>query len=320
MDFKESILEYKSNGDRTVIDRIISYLDTDFLGLRHQTEDGFTIDLKEPEEYVAYRVKAKISPYLRNARSVRNGTKTRWYRFNDLINGDNYHENGFVGINRKYGLNLSRQNSYSIPMDARKNMSDDFLGMLDEEIAFFNELHRKEDALKEELFTEALGDWAIPALEYALERVDTDRSNKEIVSYINRVFYTKYIELRAKSQGLVRKRVDGRWVYYEPKQEFDEDDYRNQQIMEIIFKREEFNYPKRWDRVKILTQRQFLLIDRIEAVIRDDIRRNDKAYFMKNYNHGKMKYNYMASKLGVNYDAFIKNMQRIELKIFAWTE
>jgi hypothetical protein len=316
MQFKEAIAAFQNNNDRTIIDRIIAQLDTDYLALRVETDTGYSIELDEPEQYIAYRIKAQIMPYLRKARSVRNGTKTRWYRFMDLINGDDYYDDGYVGINKTYGLNLSRENNYAIPQSVRDSMSDGFLEMVEEEIDFFNELHRKEDEIAENLFNEALCNLAIPALEYALIRVDVGRTDKEVVSYINRAFLTKYVELRAKSQGLVRKRVNGHWVYYEPQQEFDEDNYKNQRIMEIIFKREDFIYPKRWDRVKLLTQPQFLLIDRIEAVIRADIRRNDSAYFMKNYNHGKMKYKYMAEQLGMNYDAFIKNMQRIEARIF----
>lgn len=320
MKFKDAIKAFQTNGDHTAIDMVISQLDTDFMSLRQETGDGFSIDLEEPEQYIAYRIKAQIAPYLRNARSVRNGTKTRWYKFMELINGDDYSPDGFIGMNRKYRLNLSRENNYAIPQYVRDQLNDHFLEMIDEEIEFFNELHREEDEITEELYNEALYNWAVPALEYALERVDSTRSDKEIVTYINRALYTKYVELRAKSQGLVRKRVNGHWEYYEPQQEFDEDNYNNQRIMQIIFKREDVIYPLRWERVKILTQPQFLLLDKIEAVIREDVRRNDPAYFMENYNHGKVRYKYMAARLEMKYDRFIKNMQRIEKRIFAWTD
>jgi hypothetical protein len=305
--FNEAVKTYQTSGDRTVIDRIISHLQIDFLA------GG---DFNEPEHYIAMKVKAQVWPYLRNARKVRNGTKTAWYRFMDLINGDDYHEIGYIGLNKKYELNLSRENEYQIPQHIKDEMDPSFLAKVQGDIDDWNELHRKEDELTEKLYNQAVYEWAVPALEYALERVDADRSDKEIVSYINLAFYTKYCEQRATSQGLVRKRVDGQWVYYEPQQEFDEDDYNNQRIMEIIFKREDFRYPERWDRLKILTRQQFHLVDRIEEVIREDIRRNDAAYFMENYNHGKMKYTYMASRLKMSYEAFIKNMQRIEKRIF----
>jgi hypothetical protein len=307
MKFNEAIKAYQTNGDRTVIDRIISHLQIDFLA------GG---EFNEPEHYIAMKMKAQVWPYLRNARKIRNGTKTAWYRFMDLINGDNYNEDGFIGLNKYYDLNLTRENGYQIPQHVKELMGEEFLAETEEAIDYWNELHRNEDELTEELYNESVCNWAIPALEYALERVDAERSDKEIVSYINRAFYTKYCELRATSQGLVRKRVDGQWVYYEPQQEFDEDDYNNQRIMEIIFKREDVRYPERWERLKIITRQQFHLVDRIEKVIREDIRRNDAAYFMENYNHGKMKYTYMASKLKMSYEAFIKNVQRIEKRIF----
>lgn len=307
MEFNEAVKVYQINGDRTAIDRIISHLQIDFLA------GG---EFNEPEHFIAMKVKAQVWPYLRNARKVRNGTKTAWYRFMELINGDDYNVMGIIGLNNKYGLNLSRENNYEIPQDIRDLMGEEYFEEVQEKIDFWNDLHRKEDELKEKLYNEALCNWAVPALEYALERVDANRSDKEVVSYINCAFYTKYCELRATSQGLVRKRVDGHWVYYEPQQEFDEDDYNNQRIMEIIFKREDYHYPQRWDRLKMLTRQQFHLVDRIEAVIREDIRRNDAAYFMANYNHGKMKYTYMASKLKMSYEAFIKNMQRIEKRLF----
>ncbi|RFU71018.1 hypothetical protein D0469_03500 [Peribacillus saganii] len=307
MKFKEAVREFQLTNDRTVIERIISHLQLDFLAGE---------SLTEPEHYIAIKVKAQIWPYLRNARKVRRGTKTAWYRFMDLINGDDYHADGFIGLNKKYGLNLTRENNYQIPLYIKDQMSEDFLAETEEAIDFWNELHRKEDEMTEELYNEALCNWAVPALEYAMERVDTERSDREMVSYINRAFYTKYVELRATSQGLVRKREDGRWVYYQPKQDFDEDNYRNQEIMQMIFKRKDFRYPEAWDRFRILTRRQYELLGKVEEVIREDIRRNDPAYFRENYNHGQVKYTYMATKLEMSYEAFIKNMQRIEKSIF----
>ncbi|PLS16033.1 hypothetical protein CVD28_18450 [Bacillus sp. M6-12] len=204
MDFREAIKEFQTTNDDTVINRIISQLSINYV----------PYELTEPEQMIAYMVKSQIKPYLEKAKKVRKGTKNRWYRFMELIYGDNYSENGYIGINKMYNLNLSRENKYLLPERVREMLHEDLLADLDEEIGFWNALHEKEDKFRDKLYREALHNWAIPALEYAIHRVDSDLPEQQMVSSINLAFLTKFIELRTKTQGLSRKKVDGHWIYF----------------------------------------------------------------------------------------------------------
>ncbi len=248
-------------------------------------------------DYIGAKVKGQIWPYLRLARSVRNGYYRRWVEFQKGL--------------KEYGLEdiLTRDNNYEpLPEIAQGD------GGLVLDIEFFNHLHAKEDRAYEDLFKESFFEWARPALLYAFDKVDTKKSDKEIVSYICKTFYTMYVDVRAKSQGMNRKRRNGKWVYYYV-HEVNEFEFTENDVMQVIFQDDEKDFPALSKIVSNLTKKQVKFLIDLHNYVREDVSSLSSEQFHTKYPHKRMNYKLVSKELGLSYESFVKTIQRIKGKV-----
>lgn len=255
-------------------------------------------------DYIAAKVKAQIAPYLRMARTIRRGYYPRWVEFNKLLEYFDVKES------------LTRENNYSPLPDRVINHWDSQMSVaLENHIFFFNKLHEIEDRKYERIFKRAFDEWAKPALIYAFNKVDLSKSEKEIVAYVCKTFYTKFIELRAASQGMNRKYRNGKWVYYY-KKGVNEDEFRYNDVMQTIFHGEEGGVYAGLDEIaQNLTKRQTKLLIQLHDYVREDVKGLSSIEFYEKYRHGKMNYKRVSQELGYSYPGFTKNIERIRRKI-----
>jgi hypothetical protein len=272
--------------------------------VRVRNVDYLKAERKDSLDYIAAKVKAQISPMLRLARKVRRSHYPKWVEFNQLLE---YFEAKDI---------LTRENNYSpIPERILNHWDSMSVLMLEDYIFFFNKVHEIEDQRREKLFERAFEKWARPALIYAFKKVDVSKSEKEIVSYVCKTFYTKFIERRAKSQGLNRKRRDGQWVYYYV-YDINEFDFRHNDIMRLIFHGERDQIYNELDEMaEKLTKRQTNLLIELQDYVRKDVAKLSTDEFYKKYPHERMNYKATAKELGYSYDAFVKNIERIKRRI-----
>ena len=134
--------------------------------------------------------------------------------------------------------------------------------------------------------------------------------DKEVVAYVCKTFYTKFIEVRAKSQGMSRKRREGKWVYYKV-ETVDEDTFKEGDVMQVIFHDDRADYPPLGVMVQKLNKRQTrLLVDLYE-----DVRNLTTEELYEKYPHKRMSYRRMAEEMDFSYDSFVKNIQRIRGRV-----
>ena len=268
-----------------------------------------TIDYLEDQQrndlldYISAKVKAEISPHLRLARTVRRRTYPKWVEFQYLLEYFNLKET------------LTRENNYSPIPELILNHRDSMaVAQLEEYIIFFNKLHEREDKLYEKLFVQYFNEWVKPALLYAFDRVDIEKSDKEIVSYICKLFYTKFMEIRAESQGMDRMRRGGKWIYYKVKP-VNEDEFRENDVMQTIFHEDRADFPGISEIAEKLTKRQTQLLLKLHDYIREDVRDLSTEEFYEKYRHKRMNYRRTAEELGHSYGSFVKNIERIKQRI-----
>lgn len=254
-------------------------------------------------DYISAKVKGQIAPMLRLARTARRGHYPKWVEFNKLL--DYF---GLQGV-------LTRENNYSpIPEHVINHYDSRSSLELENAIFFMNCLHRIEDDRYEKLFEHAFEDWARPALESAFKRVDIEKSDREIVSYVCKVFFTEYIARRAESQGLRRKRRGDKWVYYQV-EDINDEDFEHSDVMQVIFQSEQNDFPSLSEIAEKLTRRQTDLLIKLYNYVRDDVSTMSTERFYNKYPHKKMNYKQVSDELGISYESFVKNMQRIKSKV-----
>lgn len=255
-------------------------------------------------DYIAAKVKGQVAPFLRLARSVRRHTYPKWVRFNELL--------------ESYGLEttLTRENNYSpVPSEwLDETFQPAEIGDLLDYIDFFNDLHAEEDRRKEGIFKKIYIGWVTPALLYAFEKVDVSRSDREVVTYVCSAFYSRFVDIRAESQGLIRIRRGGEWIYYH-RQEIDDFTFTETDIMQVIFHENRRNYPPLKEMEKRLTKRQIRFVIALHNYIREDVSRMNTEQFYEKYPHKRMNYRRTAEELEINYDSFAKNIQRIKKRL-----
>lgn len=253
-------------------------------------------------DYIAAKVSGLVSPYLRLARQVRRGTYPRWVEFQKVLE------------ELKLTETLTRVNDYQPIPEYILNHGDSCLvADLERHIEFFNELHAREDRNHEQIFVGVFNTWAKPALLYAFEKVDVGKSDREIVTYICKAFNTKFIAKRAESQGMARRRVNGKWVYYHQR-EVNDFDFTNNDVMECIFQTTG-DFPDLAEMAPLLTKSQTKILINLNNIVRDDVSQLTQQEFYTKYPHKRMNYRQTSEAIGVSYESFVKNIQRIKARL-----
>lgn len=147
----------------------------------------------------------------------------------------------------------------------------------------------------------------VPALEHALGCVDVSRSEREVVSYVNRAFETEYRRLFTVESGMVRlgrRDDDGQFrnVYVKP---LAANPWR------IIFERR-VTTEQVPDILRKLTARQRDYVERAYAVVAADIEGGELGeYKVSESGEYRLKIRYMAGKLGVEESTLRKCFHKV---------
>lgn len=203
MNFVEAIKRYQGTGDRAAIDMIREAMNYDYL----RSPTGMTFP--KPEMYVAFRCLRLIGGRLATIKYTlsEHGLSAR-------RDSPEYIFAEFAGVLRAWtGIELTLDNftehepylrSYFPTFPELRRAYEQIIG--ERETIW----HRLTGVIVEEHWP-ALKE----ALEYAMQRVDTSRTEREIVRYINRATRTAYV--RSQFDGMRRVRRGGEAKYVEPK-------------------------------------------------------------------------------------------------------
>ncbi|MEW4328229.1 hypothetical protein Q0N12_16380 [Rossellomorea marisflavi] len=326
MEFKESIKAYQENGDPTIILNVIEALDLDFMrrfgrervmdGTQH---GGVRIYSDRPEHYIAYSIKAMESLVF-NKLSEQNvippAKKEEFQRLLSIIIMD-------IGIELKaeYLKSDYFMNYYHINDELLEDIAiniDEILIRLEQmydrsQPRYFMDLYdfitSKLQSMKE--LKKNVRDNVIvstrKALEKSLKYVDVNKSEQEIVKYINQTFATQFADDEVARNGLLRiQRINGadKRVGYVVKKVFP----KNQRLAIL-------GYDYYEDR-HVLTGAENKLLDCALRVVEKDFEiQNLEGYSCDTFGTAIIKRKYLAEKLGRSYDSVRKTLSRIEKKL-----
>lgn len=172
-------------------------------------------------------------------------------------------------------------------------------------IAAFEEFSRAIDSFLD--FSPYLNAVVVPALEHAIKRADPRRSERAVVAFIKRSFFTEYTRLLNEYNGtkrLGRRDESGNYrsIYVNP---------RAPHAWSIVFDRrvDDGEVPELLDR---LTRTQRVYAEMAHGIIAGDVERGEmKEYRVGEDGNYRIKFRYMAGQLGVEES----NLRKIFTKI-----
>ncbi|MFD1957141.1 hypothetical protein ACFSL6_23975 [Paenibacillus thailandensis] len=284
MNFFEAIERYKSAGDHRAHEMVRDVMRTyDFM------QRGMD-DLPGPEYYVAFRCLRLLSGKL----------STIKYTYADY--GLHTKEDSPEGVFAEHvrmlrdwtGIELTVENYPEL----ERYLSRYFVTSFFELRAAYETILGERSSLWMELTREVVDEhWEAiaTALSYAFERVDTTRTEKEVVRYINTAVKTDYI--RSQFSGLRRVRREGRTRYVEPK-------YYGPEY--AILGTNNGN-------LGALSLRQRKLYDKMEAIVKEDAKAGRFESYHVDHNGGyRIKNRYVAERLGMHELSVSRALRRME--------
>lgn len=207
--FKALVSAFQAHGDRTIIDKILDYMYIryDLTGID---------DLPEYAMYIAFRINVILSPLLKTAKyNVDPGSYDPedlwWYA---------------KGIREELGIEISPANDWKDVHENIPAIERVFGEGVRRAILYAIHKYREQEAAIdleiERIVREIEPTLIVPSLEVALSKVDTARSEREMVRFINQTFQTEYTKRQAAEKGtrrLGRRDKDGNFVnvYVQPK-------------------------------------------------------------------------------------------------------
>lgn len=312
MNFKEKIKAYQQNGDRTIINDIMAAVETDFLRNRTRKRvkngkdaGGIDIVLNDHHEYIAYRIKAMQELILRHYRTEFGAAPAMINEFQRLLSvlyidhGIHFNAQIYAHDPWMYWFNLTPELfdelEHKKPKIKRSLGTDEykvFCYLLDYFRKNVEESHAEVNKRRQEI-----QETAVKALEYALKYVDTEKSEREIVKYINKTFSSKLSDAEIKRNGLRRIRRDK--INYVVKPYFPRDNCR------VIFGTSKVNISR-------LNKSQRKFVDDICALIDDDRKSSDfTGYSTDTDGEARIRRKYIADKLGLREDLVRQRIHRI---------
>jgi len=319
-DFKQAIEAFKENGDRTIINDIMAAVDSDFMNnpTRERVFDGsesggIRIMLGGHHEYVAYHIRAMQELLMRHVKvefSEEGREINEFQRLLSIIkidfeiqfNATTYDSDPFVlyfNLTPELFANIEER------MDEIEERFDEaefyYFTRLFKTFKSLEELKRDETAARRQELEET----TLRALEYALKYVDTSKSEKEIVKYINITFRSKLADDEIKRNGMrriQRKAPGGERQSFVVKPYFpDESKYA---IFGTYFDE------------SALTAGQREFIGRVLAIIESDKENDDTSNYTCDTNgEVRISRKYVAERLGMREDLVRKKLERIRKKI-----
>lgn len=285
MNFIEAIKRYQSEGDRYIFEMIRKEMNYNYLA----SPTG--LDLPRPEMYVAFRLLRLISGKLATIkyRMTKEGMNIREI-------GPSYTFAVFSGQLREWtGIELTVDNFTEHFQYLREYYGPyAFRGLHIAYRQLTGELPTLQQVCASQLIDEVYEPLMVPALEYALKRVDTSRTEREIVRYINYSVRTEYFQQQVR--GMRRVRRSGQSKYVEPRSKSAE--------YAVLGKNVD---------VRQLTPRQAELFRKITRIVSEDFANGNTT----DYNVGldgiyRIKNRYIAQKIGVHEASLSRTLRRIK--------
>lgn len=324
---KDKIKAYQTNGDRQIIDDIMTGVEIDFLkdSSRERVKDGsrsggIRISLRSNEQYISYRIRAMREMIMRHVtykEYVSPVFIAEFQRYLSIIYMDLGLEFNATIYDKKfymYYFNLTPELFNELER-LMPEIEEKFplVGYRDEEFkAFklmFDKLRKLEDGLTEEKerTRNAINESAVRAIEYALKYVDINKSEQEIVKYINKTFSTRFSDDEIKRNGLrrIQYRVGGgkvKTTIVNP--HFPSD------LQEVIFG---FKFQDKRD---VLNAGQNEFLTTIMEIVKADAENNDTSnYWCDMDGRVQVSKKYIAEKTGVAEDTVRQKLNRIRKKL-----
>jgi len=318
-DFKQRIENYQQNGDHLVIDEILYGATLDFTNDPSRRVEQASaskvvvhIKLSRPEYYVSYRVQRLKNSALRSLNGEKlTATEKELNRLLSMV---------YVDFNVKFECEIIRYDGYLInfKQDAKliaavdAKMDEIKENVYEDELAYFLEFYdyaKKQIEEREELrqqVEKGVHANVILAIKHALKYVDTSKSEREIVVYLNKAITSKFGELELARNGMkriYRRNHYGGIVPIHVKKQFPHDNYKvimPELTASIVDK---------------LTKRQSeTVIALLEIIERDKFADNLDGYSCDSRGNAIIKRDYAADALKVDYVSFRKMLSRIKIK------
>ncbi|MFD2672791.1 hypothetical protein [Marinicrinis sediminis] len=281
--FLEAIRQYQLNKDPIVFDMIRNAMGYDFL--KHGLHN-----LPGPEYYVAFRCLRLIGGRLSTIKYTLSEAGLDIKRDSpDWIFAEHAAQlEAWTGIKltvenyREHELYLARYFSASFPILQRA----------------YEQLTGQRETLWSLLtsrLVEEHWDDLFSAIEYALTKVDTELSERQIVHFVNRAIRTHYVKTQFADKRRVRR--EGKVKYVDPK-------YYGP--IYTLFGADRIDLIKQ-------SQRNQQFIDRIVSIIEEDKKTGDFSEYHVDLTGGyRMKNRYIAKKLGIHEASLSRRLRKIK--------
>jgi hypothetical protein len=322
-EFKRKIEAYQQHGDRTVINDIMSAVEKkDFMRGYDRTRvkslkasGRIEIELNEDYEYIAYRIKAMQELILRHVKLEHSKNQpyiNEFQRYLSII---------YIDFGIRFNATTYDQDEWMFYFNLSPELFAELethMPELEERFSYdeFRHFKRMFDTFSDcevKMRSAKVGrekelyDTSIAALEYALKYVDTTKSDKEIVKYMNKAFSSNLADAEIKRNGLrrlQRQDITGKRVSYLVKPYFPKSSYRV--ILGYDFA----------GKLPTLTDGQRKFIADVVAIVESDRKNGDTAnYTCDTDGEVRISKNYIAEKLGIREDLVRKKLERIKKKV-----
>lgn len=319
-DFKQRIVNHQQNGDSLIIDEILYGATFDFASdpsrrVEQSSANKVVVHIKlnRPEHYISYRVQRLKNNALRSLNGEKLGTTEK--ELNRLLSMV------YIDFGVKFECEILRFDGYLIEFKQDAKLIAAVDGKMDEirenvydsELAYFLEFYnyaKKQIEEREEMreqVEKGVHDNVINAIKHALKYVDTVKSEREIIVYLNKAITTKFGELELARNGLkriYRRNNQGDLVSIHVKKQFPDDSYKA--IMPELTA----------NKVDKLTKRQSETVaSLIKLIEKDKIAGNLAGYSCDRRGFAVIKRDYAADYLEIDYVSFRKLLSRIKGKV-----
>lgn len=319
-DFKERLQRFQNEGDRLIIDEILYGITFDFMGnptrkhtqLSH-TKLQVTIDLPRHEYYISYHIRVLRDYALKKHRGDRQDVQSRDFsRILSIVRIDHGIDFGGEVIDQDdwcYYYRITPELLARLRHLQPQIESSMYGTEYDMLCYYLDKYETLVNRMTEELAeAERIVDTNIlTSLERALSYADVTKSEREIVSYVNRAFSTKFGELELERNGMkriYRKNGHGDKVPLHVSMKFPEDDYRA-----VLPELSSTNIDKLNE-----GERQFIR-DIVEVIRKDRLADDFTNYNLTRRGEALINRSYVADKLEIAATTVRKRLSRIKKKV-----
>jgi len=323
---KELIKNYKENENEEIVERILKFADADLTDLKYD-EGTEAPSVEDPLMYVAYRIRALMMKDCfreRNQRHIFEASQQDKLEYQQLFSGKNGQDlyNGDaedswineLAENPQLDVDVDEMCEYNFSSVWRneKKLIKHYGGQAYELFNLckkFSKLSQDSEEFKQDFIDtkEKLIPYFVESLKYGLIRVDVEKSEKEIVKYINLVINSRFFDAQIKATE--KKRVKNEGVSYVIKPTFDVDD--NVIWMMILKKSLLYVGVDAFDEHLNDNQKEFML--KVYKTVKEEIEaENQNAFHFDKDGKPYMNKRYFADLMGMGENNFKNKLKRLE--------